>query len=219
MDKSFLFFDNTCHAPLPEEFRNQDIRLAKDFVEYVIEKYSNKEDVILDPFAGYSTALIAAEEMGRSCYGIEADEARYKYGLTMIKNKNRLIHGNSLELEKYHLPMLDLVFFSPPYMHQSYDKNPLRNESHQENCYANYLTDLLTIGVKIKQLLKEDKYLIVEAANLVDDNDSVTTLAWDIANSFKTEFQFVKEYIICWNGGYGSGYDHSYCLVFRKRRT
>jgi len=216
-DKTVLFFDNRNPELLPEEFRNQDIRLAKDFVEYVLEKYSNTGDVILDPFAGYSTALIASEEMGRICYGIEAEKARYDYGLSMIKEKNRLIHGTSLELEKFNLPGLDLVFFSPPYMHQSYDKNPLRNELAQENCYKNYLSDLLNIGIKIKQLLKEEKYLVIEAANLLNDEGSVTTLAWDIANLFKTEFQFIKEYIVCWKGGYGYGYDHSYCLVFKKK--
>jgi hypothetical protein len=48
-------------------------------------------------------------------------------------------------------------------------------------------------------------------------NDSgVTTLAWDIASLFKVEFRFIKENVIHWGGGYGYGYDHSYCLIFRK---
>lgn len=217
MDKTVLFFENKQDTPLPDEFKDQDIRLAKGFIKYVLQNYSSEGDVILDPFAGYSTTLIAAEEMGRICYGIEADEARYEYGISMINEKNHLIHGTSLNLDKYRLPMLDLAFFSPPYMHQSYDKNPLRKELHQKNCYESYLRDLLKIGVKIKQLLKDEKYLVIEAANLIDDVSGVTTLAWDITNLFKTEFQFIKEYIVCWNGGYGYGYDHSYCLIFRKK--
>lgn len=100
-------------------------------------------------------------------------------------------------------------------MNKSYDRNPLRGELKQDDCYLKYLQDLLSITKSVWHILKPGKYLIVEAANFVGDSD-VTTLAWDIASLFKAEFPFIKEKVLHWGSGYGSGYDHSYCLIFRK---
>ena len=100
-------------------------------------------------------------------------------------------------------------------MHKDYHGNPLRGEMRQDNCYAKYLDDLLTVAKSAKGLLKDEKYLIVEVSNLVG-NAGVTTLAWDIARLFMSEFVFIKEKIIHWSDGYGYGYDHSYCLIFKK---
>ena len=215
MNKTVLFFDNKNDELLPEEFRHEDIRFADSFVRYILEQYTEAEDIVFDPFAGYATTMVVSEQLKRVCYGIEADRARYEFGLTRLKNKDLLIHGDSLNLSKLDIPRLDLILFSPPYMHASYDRNPLRGELKQDDCYSEYLQDLLSITTSAWHLLKPGKHLIIEAANLEGDS-GVTTLAWDIATLFKAEFPFIKEKVIHWGGGYGSGYEHSYCLIFRK---
>ncbi len=215
MNNTVLFFENKNNEQLPEEFRDEDIRYTESFVQYILEQYTHPGDLVFDPFAGYATTLIVCEQLNCVGYGIEADRARYEYGLTKLKNKDLLIHGDSLRLSAYDIPPLDLILFSPPYMNQSYDRNPLRGELQQEDCYSNYLQDLLAVATSAWHILKPGKHLIVEAANLENDW-GVTTLAWDIGILFKAQFPFVKEKILHWGGGYGYGYDHSYCLIFRK---
>ena len=215
MNNTVLFFENKNDELLPEEFRDEDIRFPETFVQYVLEQYTEPGDIVLDPFAGYATTLIVSERLNRICYGIEVDRARYEYGVTRLKRKELLIHGDSLKLSNYGIPTVDLILFSPPYMNKSYDRNPLRRELKQDDCYSKYLQDFLSIANSSWHLLKPGKYLIVEAANL-EGYSGLTTLAWDIATLFKAEFPFIKEKVLHWGGGYGPGYDHSYCLIFKK---
>lgn len=215
MNNTVLYFENKHEEQLPDEFREADIRYTESFVQYILEQYTAPGDTVLDPFAGYATTLIVSEKLNRIGYGIELDSARYAYGLTKLKNKDLLIHGDSLKLSAYNLPALDLILFSPPYMNMFYDRNPLRRELKQDDCYSKYLQDLLSVAASAWKLLRPGKHLIVEAANLMNDS-GVTTLAWDIAALFRTEFPFIQEKVLHWGGGYGAGYDHSYCLIFRK---
>jgi len=42
-------------------------------MERAIRNSSNDEAVVLDPFLGSGSTLIAAERTGRTCYGLELD--------------------------------------------------------------------------------------------------------------------------------------------------
>ena len=64
--------------------RNEDHPTMKpvDLLEYQIQNNSIMGDIILDPFLGSGSTLIAAEECGRICYGAELDE---NYGDVIIR--------------------------------------------------------------------------------------------------------------------------------------
>jgi len=44
-----------------------------DLLVNIIERYTEEDDIILDPFLGSGSTLIACEKIGRKCYGMEID--------------------------------------------------------------------------------------------------------------------------------------------------
>ena len=64
-------------------------------VEYLIKNSSKQEDIVLDPFLGSGTTLIACEKQSRICYGIELDP---KYCDVIVKRWEQFT-GKKAELE------------------------------------------------------------------------------------------------------------------------
>ena len=55
-----------------------------DLLKYLIKSYSNKGEVILDPFMGSGSTGIAANSLGRSFIGIELDKETYELAIERI---------------------------------------------------------------------------------------------------------------------------------------
>jgi DNA modification methylase len=64
-------------------------------IEYLIKNSSKQEDVVLDPFLGSGTTLIACEKQSRICYGVELDP---KYCDVIVKRWEQFT-GKKAELE------------------------------------------------------------------------------------------------------------------------
>lgn len=208
--KSFLIFKNNKTKKIPKKFRSDDNRNPENLVIYFLKKFTKKGDKIFDPFAGLGTTLIVSEQMSRIPFGIELDKNRANYIRSQIKNKDNIINGDSKKLKSYKLPFFDFCFTSPLYM------------SNNGKGYVKYLKDLHDIFSQLKIHMKKNSYLVIEVSNLKHKN--VTTLAWDIEKEVSKVLHFEGEIVIGWkgkdsygNGGnYGYGYDHSYCLIFKK---
>jgi len=199
---------------LPSRFRHEDIRVSDNLVEFFVNEFTNQGQVVFDPFAGYGTILLIAEEMGRLGYGIEYSKSKADYIHGLLAHPERLIHGDSRRLADYELPLIDLCLTSPPYTNQSDTENPFVDYRQKGFNYPSYLQEMGNIFTQVTQKLNPSGHVVIEAANLKKQGD-VTTLAWDIGHEVSKILHFEGEIMIGWDR-YGYGYNHSYCLVFSK---
>ncbi|NHJ87871.1 MAG: hypothetical protein FK734_20580 [Asgard group archaeon] len=230
--KTFVTLSKIYQREIPEKFQQNDNRFPENLVEYFLNNYTKKGQIVLDIFAGLGTTLFVSEEMGRIPYGIEYDKERYEFVSENLQHKENVIHGDSTKLLDYKIPMCDFCFTSPPFMSKDETENPF-NDYSTKGSYQQYLEDLKGIFRNVKEIMKKDSYIIVDVANLKNNNAEVTTLAWDVAKKISEVLFFQGEIIIIWEnrekstvdgrsepwriaGTFGYGYDHSYCLVFRK---
>jgi len=68
--KTYIQLENTHSYKLPSEFQDDDVRYSESLVEYFLGEYTNEGDIVFDPFAGFGTTLIVAEQMGSKPDGI-----------------------------------------------------------------------------------------------------------------------------------------------------
>jgi len=129
--------------------------------------------------------------------------------------QDALLHGDSRRLSAYDLLHVDFSITSPPYMSRGDPENPFTNYSTPGAGYDAYLADLRDIYRQLGVLLTDSAMAVVEVSNLKGP-DGVTTLAWDIARAIGEVLRFEGEVVVGWEPTYGYGYDHSYCLLFKR---
>jgi hypothetical protein len=153
--------------------------------------------------------------MGRIPVGLELNPGRYRYARSRLKNPDALLLGDARRLGDYPLPALDFAMTSPPYMNRHDPENPFTDYTEIAGGYAQYLRDLRGIYEQIAERMKPGSRAVIEVANLKSGAE-ITTLAWDIAGAVSSVLKFEGEVIVGWEPTYAYGYDHSYCLIFRK---
>jgi len=199
---------------LPPRFRHEDVRSSENMLEFFVNEFTEKGQIVFDPFAGFGTTLLVAEEMGRIGYGIEYSKQKADYVHGLLDHPQHLIHGDSRNLMDYDLPLFDLCLTSPPYTNQNDTENPFVDYRQKGFDYPSYLQEMGRIFLQVAHKLNPSGRIVIEASNL-KKNGHVTTLAWDIAREVSKFLRFEGEIIVCWDK-YGYGYNHSYCLVFSK---
>jgi DNA modification methylase len=212
--RTFLRLANTQAEPLPPAFQQDDVRYPAALVRYFLRQYTRPGDRVFDPFAGFGTTLLAAEGAGRSPLGLEYDPARVAYVRERLADPTALIHGDARRLASYHLPPVDFSMTSPPYMGRDDMEDPLTAYTEAGAGYDAYLAGIRDVYAQVRALLRPGARAVIEAANLKSAG-GVTTLAWDLARAVGEVLVFEGEVVVGWDH-YGYGYDHSYCLVFRR---
>ena len=122
--QTWMQFSRGSKTELPSRFRHEDVRASEDMLEFLIEKFTEPGEVVFDPFAGFGTTLLVAEELGRNGYGIEYSKPKADYIHGLLAHPERLIHGDSRNLKEYDVPPIDLCLTSPPYTNESDTENP-----------------------------------------------------------------------------------------------
>lgn len=196
-----------------------EIRFPIELPKKFIREHTMPGAVIFDPFAGFGTTLLAAQEMGRTGIGIEYERERAEFIQSRITPPSQIICGDSRRLRDYNLPAFDLCFTSPPFMRDFDKEDPLSNY-HDAGDYQHYLGQLHEIFAQTDKLMKPDAYVLVEAENTFEKAKPMTPLAWDIARTLSDIFLLERELICCHTGGEleSANVEHSYVFVFRKNR-
>lgn len=122
--KTYMQLQNTKSFELLEKFQDDDVRYTESLVDYFLQEFTQVNDVVFDPFAGFGTTLFVAEKLGRIPFGIEYDQERAGFIQSKLKQSGTIIHGDSRQLLSYDLPAFNFSITSPPYMTKDGIENP-----------------------------------------------------------------------------------------------
>ncbi len=214
--RTFLRLKNKPLGRLPDALHPHDVRYADELVATFLQESTKPGDLVFDPFAGFGTTLIVAEDLGRRALGIEFDSERAAYIRSRLRDKAAIIHGDARDLAVHKLPPADFLMTSPPFMGRGDGEDPLQSYSVQGEGYEAYLEGMDRIAAQLPGILKPGARAVFEVSNLKRP-EGVTTLAWDLGGVLSRHLAFEGETIIGWDR-YGYGYDHSYCLAFLNTR-
>src|SRR5215216_4753295 len=151
---------------LPSRFRHEDVRVSENLLEFFIETFTEKGQVVFDPFAGFGTTLLVAEELDRVGYGIEYSKPKAEYVRGLLAHPERLIEGDSRILLEYDLPTFDLCLTSPPYTNENDSENPYVDYRKKGFDYPSYLKETGNIFSQVARKLTTTSHVVIEAANL-----------------------------------------------------
>jgi DNA modification methylase len=226
--RSYLLLEKADHLR-PEGIERDTF--PPSMVEAFVRRYSASGELVLDPFAGFGTTLVVAEQLGRRAAGVEWHIDRASYIDRQTSDHAIIIYGDSRKIDELGLPPADFVITSPPYMNRGDEQDPLQGYEVAGEGYDAYLSRLQDVFRRLGSVLKPDRFCVVNVANM-KRHDGLTTLAWDVGRALSDVMTFEGEVVVCWQDGetatsgargaplseIGSvfGYDHEYCLVFRN---
>jgi DNA modification methylase len=168
-------------AERPEGF-SDDIHFTEALAASVIGHASRPGDLVLDPFAGYGTTVAVADRMGRRAIGIELVADHLEIARRRAGEGPRLILGDARRLSQLVDEPVDLVLTSPPYMAgKGHPENPLTGYTTRDGDYAVYLGELGSVFRQVAAQLRPGAQLVVNVANVIGTDGSVTPLATDLA--------------------------------------
>jgi DNA modification methylase len=164
------------------EGSSDDIHFTEALAASVIGHASQPGELVLDPFAGYGTTVMVAARMGRRAIGIELLPEHLDIARGRVGGGARLILGDARELSRLVDEPVDLVFTSPPYMpSRDHPQNPLTGYATDDGDYTAYLGELGSIFGQVATLLRPGGRLVVNVANVIAIDGTVTPLASDMA--------------------------------------
>ena len=198
------------------EGTSDDIHFTEALAASVIGYASQPGELVLDPFAGYGTTLMVAERMGRRAIGIELVPEHLEIARRRTSGTARLILGDARELSRLVDESIDLVLTSPPYMPAAdHPENPLTGYATDDGDYAVYLRELGTIFGQVATMLRPGGQVVVNVANVVATDGTVTPLASDLAGVIDEHVPLMGVTTLRWDEP-PAGLDGDYLLWFAR---
>ncbi len=108
----------------------------------VIKLFSHKGELVIDPFVGSGTTLVAAQDTGRNAVGFDLQREYVKLSKKRLAENSQLFEGgkqiavcdNALHIAEYLAPeTVTLLFTSPPYANLLNRKRKNKSRRHRKN--------------------------------------------------------------------------------------
>ena len=202
---------------------------------------SNEQKVVLDPFVGTGSTLLAARELGKTSYGFEISRKYVDVARKRLSEQETLfnrslpdayvIHDDAINLDK-HLKegSVDICITSPPYWNilsrkRTADCKDIKDYDEQKSNvgnmreYGKFLKSLQRIFKKVYAVLKENAYCIVVVMDIRKRN-RFYPYHMDLT-LFLQEIGFSLDDIIIWNRKqeYNNLRPLGYPFVFRVNKV
>lgn len=218
---------------IPTALRARDVRAARDigWVEQMrpfVRHFSAPGGLVLDPFAGFGTTLLAAHLEGRRSIGIELDAARAALARERLQLQQaddaQMLTGDLRNLRD-RLPTIDLCLTSLPYFGAPAMPETSPQQLYGQLQYEPFLEQVHEIFRSLRDCMKPGGHVIVMAENLRLDGRFVP-LAWDVARVLAGLFELREERVLLYRriakelapGEWHSNRSHEYALIAEVRR-
>jgi len=216
-------------------------KFPETMIAEFIRFFTKRGQVVLDPFLGTGSTLVACDMTGRIGIGVELEEQWAKIAKT--RTKQTVILGDSRNIDKMNISQVDFIITSPPYWNQlkrasmrqeerselgiptEYSEDE-RNIGNIEN-YESFIEEQKEIFDKVYDQVKPGGYLVVITNNVFFEGQ-LYPLAFDTAISLSKGGRWVLKDEKIWlqdnkrllplgvfNAWVGNRC-HEYCLIFRK---
>ncbi|MFQ6133222.1 MAG: DNA methyltransferase [Armatimonadota bacterium] len=195
--------------------------------ERFIRFFTHPGDIVLDPFVGCGSTLVACQAAGR--HGIGVDISPHYCAAAMRRLELlpppegdpplglEVVQADARQLADLGLPAVDFCITSPPYWNMlrtsrgGVDSNhKLRRRKGLDTHYSDdpadlgntsdyrqYLAELAGIFRQVEALLKPERYLVVIAQNVRPRDGVMVPLAWDLARELSRFMDLRQELIWC----------------------
>ncbi len=191
----------------------EDVHFTEALATELIEAYSRPGEVVLDPFAGYGTAVRVAVRLGRRAIAVELLAERAAHIRATVPEAIVVV-GDARGLTSLVPGPVDLCLTSPPYMPSSgHPENPLTGYRTADGDYDRYLDDLEGVFAQIAALLRPDGHLAINVAT-IENAGVVTPLSADVEARVSRHLTFRDDILVCWDE-LPPGIVSDHCLVFQ----
>lgn len=209
---------NFITLPFVQDFKAPEGHDASDqypssLARYFIENLTRKKHRVFDPFMGFGTTALVAEDLGRVPHGVEADRERFEWGAGQLEHWQNIICGDSAALNSFEFPKMDFCITSPPFMPMHEKWNPLYGGDPEFAGYDAYLSRMREIFKAVRGVMKKNSLVVVHVDN-VQHKKSFTPLVRDMSQILSQHFKAQNEVIVRWEGA-PHDYSHTHCLVFK----
>ncbi len=191
----------------------------QQLVTRLIECFTRSDEkVILDPFMGSGSTIVAADRLGKTGIGFETSAEYYNLAARRLYNRelfqtseltSQLYLADARRMLEFLKPeSVDLVITSPPYWDvlsqkrtadykETRDYGNAPGDLSQIADYNEFLKELSKVFEKVYQVLKPSKYCIIIVMDL-RKKDKFYPFHSDIAD-FMQEIGFIYDDIIIWD--------------------